>query len=96
MAQALKAAGASDKSISMFYAMYDNPRARTRVTGADGTRVVSREVPIKRGFLQGSLISPIYFIVALKYVFRTADPGGTHTVLGGVLDQLFYADDARG
>lgn len=94
MAQALKAAGASDKSLAMFYALYENPRARSRVTGADGTRVVSREVPIRRGVLQGSLISPVYFIVALEYVFKMADPGGTHEVLGGILDQLFYADDA--
>ena len=66
----------------------------SRVTGADGARVVSREVPIRRGVLQGSLISPVYFIVALEYVFKMADPGGTHGVLGGILDQLFYADDA--
>ena len=62
MAQALEAAGASDKSLAMFYALYENPRARSRVIGADEARVVSREVPIRRGVLQGSLISPVAYL----------------------------------
>ena len=44
--------------------------------------------------LQGDLISPLYFIIALAFVFKKSDPGGSTNILGLLIDALFYADDA--
>ena len=91
---ALRDAGASDKSIAMFRAVYSMAKGAVRVTGADGSRLISREFDIGRGVLQGDLISPLYFIIALAYVFKESDPGGSAKILGLLIDALFYADDA--
>ena len=92
--EALRDAGASDKSIAMFRAIYTMAKGSVRLTGADGTRLTSREFDIGRGVLQGDLISPLYFIIALAYVFKKSDPGGSANILGLLIDALFYADDA--
>jgi hypothetical protein len=92
--EALRDAGASDKSIAMFRAVYSRAKGAVRVTGADGSRLISREFDIGRGVLQGDLISPLYFIIALAYVFKKSDPGGSAKILGLLIDALFYADDA--
>ena len=95
--EALRDAGASDKSIAMFRAIYTMAKGSIRVTGADGTRLTSREFDIGRGVLQGDLTSPLYFIIyiiALAYVFKKSDPGGSANILGLLIDTLFYADDA--
>ena len=92
--EALRDAGASDKSIAMFRAVYSMAKGAVRVTGADGSRLISREFDIGRGVLQGDLISPLYFIIALAYVFKESDPGGSAKILGLLIDALFYADDA--
>ena len=91
---ALRDAGASDKSIAMFRAVYTMAKGAVRVTGADGSRLISRVFDIGRGVLQGDLISPLYFIVALAIVFKKSDPGGSTNILGLLIDALFYADDA--
>jgi hypothetical protein len=36
--------------------------------------MISRVFDIGRGVLQGDLISPLYFIIALAYVFKKSDP----------------------
>ena len=69
-------------------------KGSVRVTGADGTRLTSREFDIGRGVLQGDLITPLYFIIALAYAFEKSDPGGSTNILGLLIDALFYADDA--
>ena len=62
--EALRDAGASDKSIAMFRAVYSRAKGAVRVTGADGSRLISREFDIGRGVLQGDLISPLYFNIS--------------------------------
>ena len=89
--EALRDDGASDKSIAMFRAVYTMAKGSVRVTGADGTRLISRVFDIGRGVLQGDLISPLYFIIALAYVFKKSDPGGSANILGLLIDALFYA-----
>ena len=48
--------------------------------------------------LQGDRISPLYLIIALAFVFKKSDPGGSANILGLLImlliDALFYADDA--
>ena len=58
----------------MFRAVYTVAKGSVRVTGADGTRLTSRVFDIGRGVLQGDLVSPLYFIIALAYVFKKSDP----------------------
>ena len=77
--EALRDAGASDKSIAMFRAICTMAKGSVRVTGADGSRLVSRVFDIARGVLQGDLVSPLYFIIALAYVFKKSDPGAQLT-----------------
>ena len=57
--EALRDAGASNKSIAMIRALYAQTKAKRRVTAADGTQTYSKEFPINRGvrILQGDLIS---------------------------------------
>ena len=92
--EALRDAGASDKSIAMVRALYAQTMGKARVTAADGSFVYSRQFPIKRGTLQGNLASPLLFIVALEYAFRNCDTGSNFSILGLYLDQLTYADDS--
>ena len=56
--------------------------------------MISRVFDIGRGVLQGDLVSPLYFSIALAYVFKKSDPGGSANILGLLIDALFYADDA--
>ena len=92
--EALSDAGASDKSIAMIRVLYAQTKAKMRVTAADGTQKYSREFPINRGVLQGDLVSPLLFIIALEYAFRKCDTGSSFSILGIFLDQLTYADDS--
>ena len=92
--EALSDAGASDKSIAMIRVLYAQTKAKMRVTAADGTQKISREFPINRGVLQGDLVSPLLFIIALEYAFRKCDTGSSFSILGIFLDQLTYADDS--
>ncbi len=39
-----------------------------------GTRLISRKVSIERGVMQGNVLSPLYFIVALDRIFRRHIP----------------------
>ena len=75
-------------------AVYSMAKGAVRVAGADGSRLISREFEIGRGVLQGDLISQLYFIIALTYVFKKSDPGGLANLMGLLIDALFYADDA--
>ena len=92
--EALRASGASDKSIAMYRALYSKAKAKVRVTAPGGRRVYSRTIPINRGVLQGNLLSPLYFILALEHVFKKIDTGSSFSVLGLFIDALFYADDS--
>ena len=102
--EALRDAGASDKSIAMFRAIYSQARARCKVRGPDGTVMHSREYAIGRGVLQGSIASPLLFILALHFVFKSCDPSvitsgsmpppAFQAKLGLWVHSLFYADDA--
>ena len=87
--EALFAAGASVKGVALFRAIYSKARGRVRVTGTDGRRVVSREFEIRRGVLQGDLVSPMYFIIALEHVFRSNDIGGSGEIIGLMINNLF-------
>ena len=93
--RALKEAGASNKTRSMFRAMYAAASAATKVVGTDNRQVLSAKFPINRGVVQGDIVSPLYFILALELIFRRHDRGDKGIRLGECkVHTLGYADDA--
>jgi hypothetical protein len=94
--EALADAGASHKSRAIFRAMYDAASATTKVQSVDGKVIHSERFQIDRGVVQGDIVSPLYFILALELILKRHD---THTCRGvkfggKVISTLGYADDA--
>ena len=96
MDQALKKAGASNKSRSLFRAIYDAASAVTNVASTDGEEVTSEPFNICRGVIQGDITSPLYFILALELILKEHDTNPNKGVNfgGALLHTLGYADDA--
>lgn len=94
--QALKAAGASNKSRALFRTIYKAASATTKVHGTDGKEIYSDPFQIDRGVVQGDITSSLYFILALELILKTHDKtvGKAVAVGGKVVDTLGYADDA--
>ena len=95
--EALAKAGASDKTRAMFRAMYSAASATARVTDTDGKVLLSKPFPINRGVVQGDIVSPLYFILALEVILKKHDNVTGHGVQfgGQQVHTLGYADDAR-
>jgi hypothetical protein len=94
--EALKKAGASNKSRAMFRAMYKVASAHTVVADTDGGKVRSETFQINRGVVQGDIVSPLYFILALQLILERHDTSaGKGVQFGGhTVHTLGYADDA--
>ena len=94
--EALREAGASDKTRAMFRAIYRAATARTAVQGTDGNTVLSDVFPVNRGVVQGDITSPWYFILALELILRRHDADARKGVmlLNENIHSLGYADDA--
>ena len=91
----LAKAGASRKSRAIFRAIYKAATGIARVRGVDGKYELSGKFNICRGVIQGDIISPVLFILALDQLVQTVDKAGTG-IRCGVLKVrvLGYADDA--
>ena len=94
--EALKAAGASDKSRALFRAVYAAASAATKVSSTDGEEVLSASFSVDRGVTQGDTLSPLYFILTLELILRRHDNvAGKGVTLGDThVATLDYADDA--
>ena len=68
--KALADAGASNKVRAMFRAIYRSASAFTVVKGTDHKGVKSDVFPILRGVLQGDILSPLFFILALTLILK--------------------------
>ena len=93
----LAAAGASRKSRSIFRAIYRAATGIARVNGVDGKYEFSGKFKINRGVIQGDIISPVLFILALDQLIQTVDKTGTGVQCGSKILNirvLGYADDA--
>jgi hypothetical protein len=91
---ALGKAGASRKTRAIFHTIYAAAQGVARVQGLDGEKVFSHTFDIFRGVIQGDIISPIFFVLALDQLIQTRDKGQGISV-GSIkaLGVLGYADD---
>ena len=80
----------------MFRAIYNSASAFTTVKGGDNVNVKSDTFDIKRGVLQGDILSPLFFILALELIFRRHDNRTDKGVTLGqtIIHTLAFADDA--
>ena len=93
--EALKEAGASDKTRSLFRAIYNAASATTKIESTDGKYVMSSPFAINRGVIQGDITSPIYFILALDLIMKRHDKNHNKGIVfgGQRIHTLGYADD---
>ena len=96
MDRTLAAAGASRKSRAIFRAIYRAATGIARVRGTDGVYNFSGSFKVCRGVIQGDIVSPVLFILALDQLVQTVDRSGTGVKCGRILKIriLGYADDA--
>ena len=97
-------AGATRKSRAIFRAIYRAATGMARVKGVDGETIYSQAFEVGRGVIQGDIISPVLFILALDQIMQTYDKGapgkggarGKGFKCGRILriKVLGYADDA--
>ena len=62
----LSATGASRKTRTIFRAIYADAEGMARVKGLDGRYVYSKSFKVRRGVVQGDIISPIFFILVME------------------------------
>ena len=89
-------AGATRKTRAIFRAIYAAATGVAKVSGTQGKRVFSEPFDIARGVVQGDIISPILFILALDQLIKAHDVLGTGVKCdsGLVTRVLGYADDS--
>lgn len=92
---ALKNAGASRKTRALFRKIYAAAAGAARIQGLDGKTLLSKAFEICRGVIQGDIISPIFFILALDQLMQAYDTKGTGIKVGTIrkMRVLGYADD---
>ena len=92
---ALAKAGASRKCRKIFREIYAVATGVARVNGTNGQILFSAKFNVGRGVIQGDIISPILFILALDQLVRTHDVHGNGVNCGALnIRVLGYADDA--
>ena len=91
----LAKAGASKKSRAIFRAIYEAASGIARVKGTDGQVVYSQAFNVGRGVIQGDIMSPVLFILALDQIIQQYDTKKRGMRCGKVLriKVLGYADD---
>ena len=96
MDKTLAAAGASTKTRAIFRAIYKAAAGVARVKSIDGKFIQSKVFNIRRGVIQGDIISPVLFILALDQLVQQIDKSGKGVKCGRILKLrvLGYADDA--
>ena len=62
----MKKAGASRKTRVIFSAIYAAAEGTARVKGLNGNHVYSASFKVRRGVIQGDIISPIFFILVME------------------------------
>ena len=93
---ALKQYGVPLKYRRLIQAIYNHAAVKVRLQEAGGVQSFSRDIPIRRGALQGDILSPEGFIIALDKLLK--EHGGLDVGLPITpqltLSELEFADDA--
>ena len=91
----LARAGASNKMRAMVRDVYTSAAAFTTVADTNGKNIKTDVFSIKRGVLQGDIMSPLLFILGLEHILRMHDTSPQKGVsLGSTrIHTLGYADD---
>ena len=96
MLESLKEYSVLLKYICIVRAIYQHAAVRVPFQENGGHRSYSRNIPIRRGAIQGDIPSPVAFLVALDRLLK--DHGGLHTGIHItkelLLSDIEYADDA--
>ena len=92
----LAKAGASRKCRAIFRSIYAAVSGVVRVRSTDGKFVFSGSFDIGRGVIQGGIVSPVLFIMALDQLVQEFDKTDDGVECGRILNirVLGYADDA--
>ena len=92
----LAAAKESRKTRVMFRAIYAAAEGIAKVRGLNDKTIYSKTFQVLRGVIQGDIISPIFFVLAMEQIFRIHDKTGDGVDVGNYLriGVLGYADDA--
>ena len=80
----------------MFRAIYQAAEGTARVRGLNGRTIYSERFKVRRGVVQGDIISPVFFVLAMEQIFRLHDNEGDGITMGNHLNigVLGYAHDA--
>lgn len=96
MLKSLKQYNVPLKYVRLVAAIYQNASVRVRLQEKGGSRSYSRNIPVRRGAIQGDIPSPVVFLVALDRLLK--EHGSLHTGLQIttelMLSELAFADDA--
>ena len=76
--EALKYAGASDKTRSILRAIYSKANAVVRAKDKGGTTAFSDPLNVDRGVVQGDIVSPYCFIIELQLIMLRHDDHPDH------------------
>ena len=92
----LRKANASRKCRAIFRAIYDAAKGIVRVNSILKSKVFSEAFNIGRGVVQGDIVSPLLFILALDRIIQKYDTAGRGVNCNDELNLrvLGYADDA--
>ena len=67
----------------MFRAIYRDAEGIARVSGLHGNKIYSKAFKVlRKGVIQGDIISPIFFILAMEQIFRVHDPSAEGVSVG--------------
>ena len=95
--EALANAGAKRKTRALLRAMYSVAQGAVQIRGDETGKIkLSQAFKVCSGVVQGDIISPILFILALDQMVQEADTDGQGVCVGEIkeLRVLGYADDA--
>ena len=79
----LKKAKVSRKCRAIFRAIYEAASGKVRVNGTLGKKILSEPFDIQRGVVQGDIVSPVLFILALDLLIQTYDSDEEDSDEGG-------------